>query len=55
MLDAEGLDLYGEHVGVGFTSRLRATQPFDDVEALVRQMDDDVARTRQVLAAHPLG
>jgi len=55
VLDAEGLDLYGEHVGVAFTCRLRATQRFDDVQALVRQMDDDVTRTREVLAAHPLG
>ena len=55
VLDAEGLDLYGEHVGVAFTARLRGTERFDDVQALVRQMDDDVVRTREVLAGHPLG
>ena len=55
VLDAEGLDLYGEHVGVAFTTRLRGTERFDDVEALVRQMDDDVVRTREVLARHPHG
>lgn len=54
VLDEE-LDLYGEQVGVAFTERLRAMERFDSVEALVRQMDADVARTRQVLAAHPLG
>lgn len=50
-----GLDLYGERVGVAFTARLRPMQRFDSAEALVAQMDDDVARTRQVLAGHPLG
>jgi riboflavin kinase / FMN adenylyltransferase len=49
------LDLYGEHVGVAFTQRLRGTERFDDVSALVAQMDDDVRRTREVLARHPLG
>ena len=56
MLDAEpGLDLYGDHVGVAFTARLRDTLRFDRVEDLVAQMDQDVVRTREVLAAHPLG
>jgi riboflavin kinase/FMN adenylyltransferase len=56
VLDAEeGLDLYGEHVGVAFTERLRATERFATADALVEQMDRDVERTRQVLAAHPLG
>jgi riboflavin kinase / FMN adenylyltransferase len=50
-----GLDLYGEHVGVAFTQRLRGTQRFQDVGALVAQMGDDVERTRQVLSRHPLG
>jgi riboflavin kinase/FMN adenylyltransferase len=56
VLDAEpGLDLYGEHVGVAFTARLRDTLRFDAVEQLVQQMDRDVERTREVLVAHPLG
>lgn len=56
VIDApEGLDLYGEHVGVAFTERLRGTERFDDVGALVAQMDADVERTREVLARHPLG
>jgi riboflavin kinase/FMN adenylyltransferase len=55
VLDAEDLDLYGEHVGVAFTERLRSTERFDDVTALVAQMDRDVAGTRQALARHPLG
>jgi len=56
VLDAEpGLDLYGDHVGVAFTARLRDTLRFDRVEDLVAQMDQDVVRTREVLVAHPLG
>jgi riboflavin kinase/FMN adenylyltransferase len=56
VIDAEpGLDLYGEHVGVCFTARLRGTERFPDPAALVAQMDDDVARTREALAGHPLG
>jgi riboflavin kinase / FMN adenylyltransferase len=50
-----GLDLYGEHVGVTFTQRLRGTERFEDVEALVAQMGDDVERTRQALSRHPPG
>ena len=56
VLDAgPGLDLYGAHVGIAFTARLRGTEQFADAAALVAQMDDDVARTREVLAGHPLG
>ncbi|HVM27941.1 MAG TPA: bifunctional riboflavin kinase/FAD synthetase [Mycobacteriales bacterium] len=56
VLDADpGLDVYGEHVGVAFTERLRDTLRFDDVAHLVAQMDRDVERTREVLAAHPIG
>jgi len=52
---AEGLDLYGEHVGVAFTARLRDTERFASVEELVAQMDRDVERTRELLVGHPLG
>ena len=48
-------DLYGEHVGLSFTERLRDTLRFDDVEGLVEQMHRDVARTREVLDGHPIG
>ena len=48
LIDWEG-DLYGEHVGVEFVSRLRGMEAFPDVPALVAAMDDDVARTRAVL------
>lgn len=56
VLDAEpGLDLYGEHVGLTFVARLRDTLRFDAVEALVAQMDQDVARARGLLSGHPSG
>jgi riboflavin kinase/FMN adenylyltransferase len=56
VLDAPaGLDLYGEHVGLTFTARLRDTLRFDGVEPLVAQMDRDVARARELLGSHPDG
>ena len=51
VLDFDG-DLYGEHVGLSFTQRLRDTVRFDTVDALVDQMHLDVARTRELLG-HP--
>lgn len=43
-------DLYGEQVALDFVERLRGMARFDSTEELVAQIDDDVARTRQVLA-----
>jgi riboflavin kinase/FMN adenylyltransferase len=55
VLDFDG-DLYGDHVGLDFTARLRDTLRFDGVDALVAQMHVDVQRTRDVVAqAHPNG
>jgi riboflavin kinase/FMN adenylyltransferase len=48
VLDYDG-DLYGEHVGVEFVRRLRAMAAFPSTDALVAAMDDDVARTREIL------
>jgi riboflavin kinase/FMN adenylyltransferase len=48
VLDYEG-DLYGEHVGVEFTERLRPMAAFPDVAALVSAMDQDVSDTRRIL------
>jgi riboflavin kinase / FMN adenylyltransferase len=48
VLDYDG-DLYGEHVGVEFTRRLRPMAAFPDVDALVAAMARDVADTRSVL------
>jgi riboflavin kinase/FMN adenylyltransferase len=54
VLDFDG-DLYGEHVGLAFTARLRDTLRFDGVEPLVAQMELDVARTRELVRDHPSG
>ena len=54
VLDFTG-DLYGEHVGLSFTARLRDTLRFDGVAPLVAQMDLDVARTRELVGDHPYG
>jgi riboflavin kinase/FMN adenylyltransferase len=49
-LDRDDLDLYGRHAAIDFTSRLRGTERFDTVEALVAQMRADVDRARFMLA-----
>ncbi|GAB3593607.1 bifunctional riboflavin kinase/FAD synthetase [Angustibacter peucedani] len=50
VLDRTDLDLYGERVSLELVARLRPTLKFDDVDALVVQMADDVARCRTLLA-----
>lgn len=50
VLDFEG-DLYGERVALEFLGRLRGTERYDTVEALVEQIGKDVEDTRGVLAA----
>ncbi|MGP0032646.1 MAG: bifunctional riboflavin kinase/FAD synthetase [Acidimicrobiales bacterium] len=49
LLHFEG-DLYGEAARVSFVSRLRDDRHFDSVEALIAQMQDDVARAERVLS-----
>jgi riboflavin kinase/FMN adenylyltransferase len=44
-----GLDLYGERVDLDFVAHLRTTQRFEGIETLVRQMERDVARCRELL------
>jgi len=48
LLDFEG-DLYGEPARVRFITRLRGEQKFDSVDALVAQMEQDVASARERL------
>jgi riboflavin kinase/FMN adenylyltransferase len=50
VLDFDG-DLYGRRVRVWFEHRLRDEVVFPDVDALVEQMRDDVARSRRLLGA----
>ncbi len=47
-LDRDDLDLYGAHVSVDFTARLRDTLKFDSVEALIERMRQDVDRAREL-------
>lgn len=49
VLDEVDLDLYGHRVEVQFTGRVRGMVAFAGVEALVRQMTDDVERVREAL------
>jgi riboflavin kinase/FMN adenylyltransferase len=49
VLDHHDLDLYGEQVAFDFVERLRPTLRFDDVDALLVQMSDDVTRAREIL------
>jgi riboflavin kinase/FMN adenylyltransferase len=49
-LDRDDLDLYGLHAAIDFAARLRGTERFDTVDALVTQMREDVDRARFMLA-----
>ncbi len=46
-------DLYGQKLDVAFIGFIRDELKFDGIKALVRQMDDDSARARALLAAAP--
>lgn len=50
-LDRTDLDLYGLHAAIDFDTRLRGTQRFDSVEALVEQMHRDVDQARELCAS----
>jgi riboflavin kinase / FMN adenylyltransferase len=54
ILDFEG-DLYGQVVSVEFAHWLRLEAKFGSVEALVAQMEEDVARTRELTASRNVG
>jgi riboflavin kinase / FMN adenylyltransferase len=51
VLDRTDLDLYGEDVALEFVERLRPTERYDTVEALLEQMAQDVGRCRAVLSS----
>jgi len=48
LFDAD-LDLYGAHVRIDFVARLRDTQKFSGVDALVAQLNQDAAHARRIL------
>jgi riboflavin kinase / FMN adenylyltransferase len=49
-LDRDDLDLYGTHAAIDFAARLRGTERFDTVDALVAQMGEDVGQVRALIA-----
>jgi riboflavin kinase/FMN adenylyltransferase len=49
-LDRDDLDLYGAHAAIDFTARLRGTERFDSVEALITQIHEDVNQARALTA-----
>jgi riboflavin kinase / FMN adenylyltransferase len=49
-LDRDDLDLYGAHAAIDFAARLRGTERFDSIEALVTQMHRDVSQARALTA-----
>ncbi|MDR1767236.1 MAG: bifunctional riboflavin kinase/FAD synthetase [Propionibacteriaceae bacterium] len=58
ILDRDDLELYDRPITVEFTRRLRGQIRFNGVEELIAQLNSDVARTRDLLAAEgsaPLG
>ncbi len=50
LFDFEG-DLYGQTLDVAFIGFIRDEAKFEDIDALVKQMDDDSAKARTLLAA----
>jgi riboflavin kinase/FMN adenylyltransferase len=50
LFDAD-LDLYGARVRIDFVERLRDTQKFSGVDALVAQLNLDSANARRVLSS----
>ncbi len=42
-------DIYGDEIGVEFTTRLRGQERYDRIEDLVAEIDQDVQRTRELL------
>jgi riboflavin kinase/FMN adenylyltransferase len=52
LFDFKG-DLYGQQLDIAFIGFIRSELKFDGIDALVRQMDDDSAKARAMLAAAP--
>jgi riboflavin kinase / FMN adenylyltransferase len=52
LFDFKG-DLYGNLLDIAFIGFIRDELKFDNIDALIRQMDDDSARARAMLSAAP--
>ncbi len=55
VLDRDDLELYDAPINVEFVERIRGQIRFTDIDALIIQMIDDVARCREILGATPPG
>jgi riboflavin kinase/FMN adenylyltransferase len=49
LLDRQDHDLYGRHLALGFTRRLRDERRFPDADALVEQINADIAACRDLM------
>ncbi|MFE6995121.1 bifunctional riboflavin kinase/FAD synthetase [Microbacterium sp. NPDC057659] len=49
VLGETGLDLYGHHISVEFADRLRGMVAFEGIDALIAQIDADVAAAKRLL------
>jgi len=52
LLDYRG-DLYGQEIEVSFMSRIRGEKKFDGLDALKKEIGNDVAKTRHYFSAFP--
>jgi riboflavin kinase/FMN adenylyltransferase len=48
----QNIDLYGQTLEVRLLERIRAEKKFENFEALVRQIHDDISFARKILNAH---
>ncbi len=51
ILDVDSIDLYERHVSLEFVGHVRGDAKFESAEALVEQMQKDVAKARELLGA----
>lgn len=55
VIGRDDLHLYGTEIRVEFVARLRGQVKFEGIEALIVQMEDDVARVRRILDSRTVG
>jgi len=53
LLDWEGEELYGQSARIEFLERLRDERRFESAEALMEQVREDIARTRELASPSP--
>ncbi len=50
---AEGANFYGRRIALDFVERLRGMEKYDTVEAMMAEIDRDVARSHEILGTTP--